>query len=262
VSDPIILRAHDDAKCPADFRARGFAALSDLVDPALTAQAREQFFAFLRAQAGFLGVPCEGEPAAWGWTVFNDPRVRGKLYELSQGLAACHRLAFGEKVLSVCKTLGIAVPILRNTTLRIDFPADDRVLQPAHQDIRGIRSRRCLNFWVPLQPVDERTGGLTIFDGSHAAGPLMPDVLNASGYQVIERAKLETYRSLTVSMTPGQALVFDPCLVHESTPNRGRDVRLTWVFRFDDGADIDWLLKGEFELSQFDIQIRRGGVPT
>lgn len=260
MADAITLRSHADAALISDFRTRGFAAVADLAEPALVAEARAQFFAFMRAQAGFLGLPTDGPEDDWAWTVFNDARVRGKLYELSQGLAACHRLAFDARVLAVCRALGVQVPLLRNTTLRIDFPADDRVLQPAHQDIRGIRARRCLNFWLPLQPVDPRTGGLTVFDGSHAAGPIMPDKLNVSGYQVIEREKTARYPELKVTMAPGQALVFDPCLVHESTPNRGNRARLTWVFRFDDGADIDWLERGQFELSRFDIQVSRGGT--
>lgn len=256
------LRPHDSPQLPADFREHGVAAVADLADASLAAAARRQFLDLLRAQARFLGVDASGPEAAWGWTVFNDPRVRGKLYELSQGLAACHRLSFDGRVQSLCAALGVKVPLLRNTTLRIDFPGDDRVLQPAHQDIRGIRSRNCLNFWVPLQKVGEGSGGLRYYPGSHKAGPLMPDELNASGYQVIDAARLKPYSAAVASLDVGAGLVFDPYLVHESARNAGPDVRLTWVFRFDDGAEIDWLLKGSFELSKFDIQATRGGVAT
>lgn len=259
---PLALRSHDSPAVGADLRELGFAAVSDLVDPALAAAARRQFFDFLRAQAGFLGVATDAAEAAWAWTTFNDPRVRGKLYELSQGLAACHRLAFDARIARLCAALGLKVPLLRNTTLRIDFPGDDRVLQPAHQDIRGIRSRNCLNFWVPLQRVDEGSGGLRVFPGSHKAGPLMPDDLNAAGYQVIEPSRLAPYPPVVAALDVGAGLIFDPCLVHESARNAGPDVRLTWVFRFDDGAEIDWLLKGSFELAKFDIQATRGGVAT
>lgn len=247
----------EHAAVAADLKRRGFAALTGLVAPAQAASARKQFFDFLRAQAAFCGLPSGPDDGPWAWILFNDPRVRGKLYEFSQGLAECHRIAFDERVLSLCRGLGLKVPVLRNTTLRIDFPGDDRVLQPAHQDIRGIRSRNCLNFWAPLQEVDARTGGLTVYEASHLSGPMMPDVLNASGYQVIAPERLAKFSALTVTMKPGEALVFDPYLVHASTPNAGSAPRLTWVFRFDDGASIDWLVKGSFELSAFDIQARK-----
>lgn len=259
---PLVLRRHDSPEVASDLRARGFAAMSDLVEPELALRARRQFFDFLRAQAAFLGLRAEGPEARWGWTVFNDARVRGKLYDLSQGLAACHRLAFDARIMRLCEALGVRVPILRNVTLRIDFPGDDRILQPAHQDVRGIRSRNCLNFWVPLQPVGEGTGGMRLYEGSHKAGPLMPDQLNASGYQVIDASHLSPYPPVVATLELGGGLVFDPCLVHESSPNTGDDVRLTWVFRFDDGAAIDWLLKGSFELAKFDIQASRGGVAS
>ncbi|HNJ05307.1 MAG: hypothetical protein K1X70_17975 [Leptospirales bacterium] len=59
--------------------------------------------------------------------------------------------------------MNLKYPILRNQAIRIDFAEEPQYLQGIHQDVRGMRSANCLNFWIALREVNESKGTLSVF---------------------------------------------------------------------------------------------------
>jgi hypothetical protein len=101
---------------------------------------------------------------------------------------------------------------------------------PPHQDISY--NRHLSNFvtvWVPLVEVDDRCGGVSIFDGTAE----LPEQLNELNRTVWLPAIEDLgYSKVACHMRPGDLLLFTPLVVHESLPNTSDRVRFSVDFRF------------------------------
>jgi len=89
-----------------------------------------------------------------------------------------------------------------------------------HQDLTYVdeREHRSVMVWIPLVDVDERSGALTVVDGSHR----WSDHLRAGGHGPLATVPLqEALAPLAhaVPMRAGEAIVFDHALIHGSAPN-------------------------------------------
>jgi ectoine hydroxylase-related dioxygenase (phytanoyl-CoA dioxygenase family) len=170
-----------------------------------------------------------------------DSNYRGRLYQVLQSTVSLYQFATFKKVLDVAEVLGdVQAPNIRNVGVRIDIPGEDEFLQPLHQDVNSMRSKNCLNYWMPLQKVTRENGALRVFRGSHKLGPIpaAQKQLNASGYESIPRAVIEDYEEIYCTIEPTDAVVFHPYLVHGSETNRSERTRWTVITR------LDWLLDG------------------
>lgn len=175
-----------------------------------------------------------------------DSNYRSRLYQVLQSMVSLYQFATFEKVLDVADVLGVQAPNIRNVGVRIDIPGEDEFLQPLHQDVNSMRSKNCLNYWMPLQKVSRENGALRVFRGSHKLGPIPAahKKLNDSGYESIPRAVVEGDEEVYCTIDPTDAVVFHPYLVHGSETNRSEHTRWTVIARFDDAAQLDWLLDG------------------
>ena len=247
--------SHKSDELKTCFERCGFVVVQDLLSKQDVLDVRNQFLDFLKRQAGFYGVsPADNETAFVQQMFSKTPTLRKHLYEFSQRLSALCCLGTNVRILEACEKLGLQIPISRNVAIRIDLPEEGQYLQPLHQDVRGIKSANAVNFWVPLQDVDERSGGLTVLLGSHVNGPIMPVGVNESGYQIFSEEQIAPYEKHVLSMSTGEALIFSPYLVHGSTAVETGDLRLTVTIRYDDGAAMDWLEQEEYELAKYDVQ--------
>lgn len=102
----------------------------------------------------------------------------------------------------------------------------DGVPDRFHNDSTFVDERqgaRSYMVWVALQRIDGRNGGLRVVPSSHR----LPRTVRGWGLEPpwLEYQEVLEQHSVPVDLDAGQAVLFDPSLVHRSGPNRSSDVR-------------------------------------
>ena len=169
----------------------------------------------------------------------HDINFRKNLYESLQKLKENYHISQNQIVESILYKLGLKAPTLRNVSLRIDLPNEEKYLQPMHQDVNSMESENCLNFWVPLQSVNKQVGSMVLFEGSHKLGHISYRKV-VRGYPAIDSQKLKNFKKVFIKADLGNLVVFHPCLVHGSS-SVTKQIRFTSIFRYDDLSQITWL---------------------
>lgn len=95
-----------------------------------------------------------------------------------------------------------------------------------HQDLTYTDERhsRAVLVWAPLVDTDAHLGGMRVVVGSHR----WTDGIRAGSMRALPTAPLQQAfdrLAVDVPVPAGSALVYDPALVHGSTPNHGQGVR-------------------------------------
>lgn len=111
------------------------------------------------------------------------------------------------------------------------LPSNAEAGVPAHQDVSYNRHMSdCLTMWVPLVEIDEFCGGVTVFEGSDATE--LPTGLNSYGIWN-EGVSTEGFDVTNcVPMVPGDVLIFNKLLIHQSMPNVSDRTRFSVDYRF------------------------------
>jgi hypothetical protein len=122
---------------------------------------------------------------------------------------------------------GFKIPVIW-PVLRADIPGEPSYLLPMHQDYRSTKCARAFRMWIPLRDADPQTGTLCVVPGSHTAGPLPHDDLSNDrlGPSILEQV-YDGNPVIELDFKPGDALLFDPFLVHGSVV--GKNDRLKFV---------------------------------
>jgi len=109
----------------------------------------------------------------------------------------------------------------------VKHPGPDTEVAP-HQDwiVADESERPTMNVWMPLTPVDERTGQMRVLPGSHRwleglrGSPTFPTQWEAE----YERVRDELM--VTVPLEVGQAMIYDIRLLHGTPPNLSEHTRV------------------------------------
>lgn len=116
---------------------------------------------------------------------------------------------------------------------RFVLPGNVRAGVPPHQDFRyNTHLPRFVTVWVPFVDVDERCGGVIVYDGPRHDDLRVPPPdgpwLGGVGTDGFTPRRLELNR--------GDVLVLDDRVVHGSAPNASDRVRISADYRFFDGT--------------------------
>jgi len=125
------------------------------------------------------------------------------------------------------------------TTLRMHMPPTARFVLPknidagvpAHQDVSyNQHMTNFLTMWVPLVEIDERCGGVTVFEnGVVSERPTRP---NSHGIWN-EGVATEGLKAVNCApMLPGDVLIFNKLMLHQSMPNVSNRIRFSVDYRF------------------------------
>jgi hypothetical protein len=114
-------------------------------------------------------------------------------------------------------------------TARFVPPGDRRPMVPAHQDSSYVTHlSNFVTVWVPLVEIDEKCGGVSVFKNSPAE--VLPTRAVGNWHEA-----LETNPSLKVDcapMSPGDILIFNKFMIHQSMPNLSDRTRYSIDYRF------------------------------
>jgi ectoine hydroxylase-related dioxygenase (phytanoyl-CoA dioxygenase family) len=129
--------------------------------------------------------------------------------------------------------------VLGNKSLRMHMPPTARFVWPgnadagvpAHQDVTYNRHMSdFITFWVPLVPINDDCGGVTVFPGSDKAQldtqmmdhGIWYDDVDTTGFEPLDCAP----------MAPGDVLIFNRFLAHKSMANTSNRIRFSMDYRF------------------------------
>ena len=105
---------------------------------------------------------------------------------------------------------------------------------PPHQDWAYNRHvARFVTVWIPLCEINDDCGGVDLYHGSHSVGPVPHGPHGPIWKNTVDPdLDLSAYPHRHLPMSPGDALLFCPELLHASHPNRSDRVRCSIDYRF------------------------------
>ena len=122
-------------------------------------------------------------------------------------------------------------------TLRVDLPHDETYCLNMHQDYKTTRCHRAWRLWIPLRDADEHHGTLKLIPGTQALGPL-PHRLDETNSPEVQAIHYGNARADTLAVAAGDAVLFDPCLVHGSVPNRSDRTKFVLLVHVQDVSTV------------------------
>ena len=107
-------------------------------------------------------------------------------------------------------------------------PGIEQSVHPFHQDAAYFMfqpQRKCLGVWIPLDPVSEENGSLSIIPRSHELDLRKHRVKEGINFGALAAEGIEDNpdyheKAITLSMHPGDCLLFNTRLLHRSGGNR------------------------------------------
>jgi hypothetical protein len=167
----------------------------------------------------------------------NHPEVKSKCYDMSGKLDAVTRALSKDSLLKFGKAVFDSPLVMQNFQIRILDSVNER-LYPLHQEI-GLISTLNFTMWIGLTDVRTGNGGLTCIPGSHKRGELRHYYTEGEkNYRIVEEDQIDESEVIEVCTKAGDAVVFQPLLVHGSAKNESSLNRWTLIGRFNGLADL------------------------
>lgn len=119
---------------------------------------------------------------------------------------------------------------------RFVLPHNTGAMVPAHHDVSyNEHMAEFVTVWVPFVEIDEACGGMTMFEGSQDA----VDRHDEKSDLWLKRVSTTGYRPRVCGpLSPGDVVVFNKWIIHESRPNVSQRTRLSIDFRFFPGRVV------------------------
>jgi len=171
-----------------------------------------------------------------------DDRYRERLYNILQELPSNAKFSSHSMYYKIAKELGIKIPSLRASQVRVDIPDDNRFLIPPHQEIKGIRSNNTLTFISAIKKITKQMGAVQVALGSFKLGPTIPTIKKGSDYQYVDKKYYQKFPLIQVPLNSGETLMFNMYTIHGSCPNTTKkNIRWSHVLRIEDASRMPYL---------------------
>lgn len=170
--------------------------------------------------------------------------IRRSFYDVIQDFPGLKKFSLQENYLQMAKELGVGIPVMRSSQIRMDLPNDERFLIPPHQEIREIRSPNMVFFTNPLVDINAKKGALKVAPGSHKLGALTPTVSDevSTRYQYVDPALYSDYPLIPAEVEFGDTILLNMYTIHGSSQNYSKEIRWNVVTRFEDALNMPHLM--------------------
>jgi hypothetical protein len=207
-------------------RTRGYQVVRGAIDPA-TVLAVGAYLADALATVQRDGPPPGQEDHVRSGHFPLDVRLSPRLWELPRR---------GELLAIVEQAVGAAdICMHMPPAARFITPDNGDAAVPPHQDVSYNRHMPdFVTVWLPFVTIDAACGGVAVYDGARPRRELLDD--HARGLWLKPVAADGGVRVECQPMEPGDILLLDQWIVHESMPNRSDRPRLSVDMRFFSAA--------------------------
>jgi hypothetical protein len=242
--------------CMSQFREKGYQLFNNVISPELVARLHRVLASEVDKILGLLGrVGVEPDIAMAARDIvalLNSPCPASELDLGTRALMTGHfptKLRLSKTFWEIPRTQAlqdILKAALGSDRLRMHMPPMARFILPnnseagvpAHQDASyNGHMNGFVTVWMPLVEINDECGGVTIYEG-RKDGVIATTKLVQNGVW-IEAVSVQGLTPVNcVPMAPGDALIFDPFVVHGSMPNISKKIRFSIDCRFF-GADAE-----------------------
>jgi hypothetical protein len=234
------------------FRRQGYQVVRGLIDPQVVAGVREFLDGELAASISMIRRALDVDPGADVATLAREAVERGQFATLdfeTQQLLSGHfalNTRLSDRLWAISRQPGVRTlltELFQDPQLFMHMPPAARWVLPgygqsgvpAHQDVSyNQHMTDFVTLWIPLVDTDDECGGVGVFPRSHEAGE-RPTQKSERFW--LESISTEGYARVHEPMKPGDALLLNKWIVHESMPNRSGRMRLSIDYRFFCGRD-------------------------
>lgn len=173
-----------------------------------------------------------------------DPKLKSHFYDCITYLDCLNQFSASEKTLKIVKKLlGEKTVLCQGSQVRMDHPKDPYYL-PQHQEL-GQMSNKLVLFYVPLVNLNKKIGGINLRPKSHKLGFVRYKGHDMEGRmagnsrskiikKLFEQSHLKKYKSISLNLKAGDALIFHNYLFHGTNPNlEKKKIRSVYLTRFN-----------------------------
>ena len=225
----------------ADFERQGFVIAQELLADGTVTHICDQVRALFESQARKAGEDTKKDEALESlvYKVMkpNTPE-RKAAYELVRHVPAVRLAQNDPRILEVLRDLGFGLPMsMQIPTVRFDIPHEfeKRYMTLLHQDLRSIRSERCVTVWVPLTRIDAENGTVICYAGSQDLGLLDHEICEGQ-IVVKDPGVVDNYQAVTIEADPGDVVFLNSFCVHKSyREGLAGHVKINAQFMHNDG---------------------------
>lgn len=119
---------------------------------------------------------------------------------------------------------------------RFVMPGNAHAGVPAHQDVSYNKHMAdFLTVWCPWVEINDQCGGVAVFGDSNAKVELLKDTDQKFW---LKGVSTDGHERMAFHMSPGDALVLSPWVIHQSIPNVSDGLRISSDCRFMPGAGL------------------------
>ena len=168
--------------------------------------------------------------------------LKSRSYDLSKFHPSIYKFALNKKLNKILKSYFKEEFFLDLPQIRIDDSKNSFILPP-HQEIFGQISQNIITLWAPLSNVSKKKGTMGLIEGSHKEGikkHLFYSV-NKKRYHGVDKKLLKKAKFKYLNLSPGDAVLFHPLLIHSSLKNLSNKIRWTFVARYNGISGINYL---------------------
>lgn len=176
------------------------------------------------------------------WLQKKHNKLKSRAYDISQLNQSMFKTIFSKKLQNITKNYFGKSPLVDYPEIKFQDNLNKR-LQPIHQDIYGTLSSKSLIAWVALTKVSKFYGTLNLIKGSHKMGILKSKFYKSNGFKAHGTIK-NLYKNLKIThinIKSGDGVLFHPLLLHGSSKNFSKKIRINYIVRFADISGINYL---------------------
>lgn len=229
------------------FREQGYQVLRGLIDPAVVGEVREFLESELSASVRMIRRALDVDETVDVATVARQAVENGRFRELdfeTQQLLSGHfalNTRLSNRLWPISRQPGVRAvlaAVFQDDRLFMHMPPAARWVLPgygqsgvpAHQDVSyNQHMSDFVTLWIPLVQTDDECGGVAVFAGSHEARERPTE---KSDRFWLASVGTDGCPRVHEPMAPGDALLLNRWIVHESMPNRSTRMRLSIDYRF------------------------------
>ncbi len=168
--------------------------------------------------------------------------LKSRSYDLSKFHPSIYNFALNKKLDKILKNYFKEEFFLDLPQIRIDDNKNSFILPP-HQEIYGQISQNIITLWAPLSNVSKKKGTMGLIEGSHKEGIKrhLFYSINKKKYHGVDKKIIKNAKFKYLNLSPGDAVLFHPLLIHSSRKNISNKIRWTFVARYNGISGIDYL---------------------
>ena len=233
-------------KIANQYNKHGFIILNRLINPSLIKKVLIEFYEFIKDQTKKEGLRIDDDIDQMIINIMKpETKLRSFVYDTIRYNWNLQNIIYSKDFSHILQMIGFRQPMaLEHSTIRIDIPNETKFITPPHQDIRSVRSKKCVTIWFPLRECNEKSGTMAVYSKSHKVG--------LRGYKFLgtqnaipekDQHTLKEYERIVIKAKPGDVVFMNSFLIHESVPSNNLPIKLNGQIIINDAMEIKYLDK-------------------